>query len=490
MFLNTNQIAMVALGLLAQAVLGTNTVADGLACTPTTPASLSVLVGPGSIYSVANLEATAYGSLPADTTDQIVKQGIVLGNTTFNCPAPVTSGQSVVYLVQAQYQDTDGGSTVLPYYNASNPAVPYSGPSNSGNPQNTIRKGVCFLSLKTGVAATTGTQTTPTPDAGYVGLYAITVANGQTTVTSGNIKQLATAPIIGKKLVDMLTAIQQDTPNFALDTSGVANTITVALTPAPAALTDGMVVRVKVANSSTGATVMNVNGLGNVACKTTSGADFGTNTVVANGIYTFVYDANGNRLQLQGFTAAAATGLIPANNLSDVSSVSTSRTNLGLGTAAVKATSDNTKSTVAAVSGSITAGHIATFADSSGTVQDGGSPVFTKSYSTTGQAISLGGTLTLTHGLGAAPKFIMTSIVCTSAEAGYNVGDELIVSLGGPYSGTSVTATGGAMTVDATTINIKWSNGVAVFNSMLNKSTGAVVSLTESKWTLSVKAFA
>ena len=45
---------------------------------------------------------------------------------------------------------------------------------------------------------------------------------------------------------------------------------------------------------------------------------------------------------------------------------------LALGTAAAKAASDNTKSTVASVSGSTTAGHIASFADTAGTVVDNG----------------------------------------------------------------------------------------------------------------------
>lgn len=206
MFLATNQNGMVGQGFLNQAVLGTGTRVDGLACTPTTPASLSVLVAPGSIYSLENLESTDYGTIAADTTDQIVKQGIVLGKTTFTCPAPTTSGNSVVYLVQAQYEDVDGGSTVLPYYNASDPSVPYSGPSNSGVTQNTIRDGVCVLALKTGVSATTGTQVTPTPDAGFTALWAITVANGATTITSGNIAQVSGAPFLGVKLGDLGTA--------------------------------------------------------------------------------------------------------------------------------------------------------------------------------------------------------------------------------------------------------------------------------------------
>ncbi|WP_020472353.1 hypothetical protein [Zavarzinella formosa] len=330
--LQQNKNAMIGLGYLMLAVMGSATLVDGLACTPNSPAALNVLVGPGSIYSLAAVDATAYGSIAADTADLIVKQGIVMTTQTFSTPAPVTTGQSVVYLIQAAYQDVDGGSTVLPYYNASNPSVAWSGPNNTGISQNTVRKGVCTVSIKTGVAATTGTQTTPAPDAGFTGLYAVTVANGQSTVTSGNIKTLPTAPFIGTKLPNILAAIQQDAPNYSMDTSGSANTITVTLSPDPGTLDsdmDGMPIRVKVANSSTGATVMNVNGHGNIACKTTSGSDFTTNTVVANGIYTFVYDANGNRLQLQGFTAASGTGLLPANNLSDVSSAPTSLSNLG-----------------------------------------------------------------------------------------------------------------------------------------------------------------
>lgn len=301
--LNTNKNTMVALGFLMQALLGTSTYVDGLACTATSPATLTVNVAGGSIYALEQIDATGYGSIPADTTDQIVKQGIIIPTTNFSTPAPGTVGQSVVYLVQAAYQDTDGGSTVLPYYNASNPAVPYSGPGNNGQPQNTIRKGVCLLSLKTGVAATTGTQVTPTPDAGYVGLWAITVANGQSTVTSANIQQLTTAPFISPKLTTVLATMQAGSANAAHDTSGVANTITIALNPAVTSLTDGMTARVKVANANTGSVVMNTNGLGNVSVVTTTGATIASGAFAANGWYSFTYDANGTRWIYDGLGA-------------------------------------------------------------------------------------------------------------------------------------------------------------------------------------------
>ena len=51
--LATNRNAMVALGALAQMVVGSAPVVDGLACTPTSPASLSVVVQPGSITQLS-----------------------------------------------------------------------------------------------------------------------------------------------------------------------------------------------------------------------------------------------------------------------------------------------------------------------------------------------------------------------------------------------------------------------------------------------------
>ncbi len=86
--LSTNRNAMIGLGALAAATLGNNVVADGLVCTPTAPASLAVVVGPGSITQLSPLDATAYGSLAADVTDQIVKMGINLKATNFNLSAP------------------------------------------------------------------------------------------------------------------------------------------------------------------------------------------------------------------------------------------------------------------------------------------------------------------------------------------------------------------------------------------------------------------
>ncbi|OGB23364.1 MAG: hypothetical protein A3I66_01485 [Burkholderiales bacterium RIFCSPLOWO2_02_FULL_57_36] len=194
---------MIALSKLAAAILGTNTLANGLPCTATSPASMSVSIGVGEIYALANIDGTAYSSIAADTTHTILKQGIKLDSSDLACAAPGTVGHSINYLIQAAFSEVDGTPIVLPYYNASNPASAYAGPNNTGVAENTNRAGTVVVSAKAGISATTGAQTTPSPDAGYVGLWVVTVANGATTITSGNIAQAASAPFIATTLANL-----------------------------------------------------------------------------------------------------------------------------------------------------------------------------------------------------------------------------------------------------------------------------------------------
>ena len=214
--LNTNKNMMVALGYAMQAILGTGTYMDGLTCTPTSPASLGVSVSTGSICSLSPIDATPYGTLAADTTDQIIKQGIVIGATPFSITPPATSGQSQVYLIQAQFQEIDGGLATVPFINATT-GVAYSASVN------TLRQGKCILSLKAGVIAATGSQTAPAPDAGYTGLWTITVANGATAITSANIALYPGAPFIINKLNSLRTRLNSDATYYVSPTGNDAN---------------------------------------------------------------------------------------------------------------------------------------------------------------------------------------------------------------------------------------------------------------------------
>lgn len=264
--LNTNKNAMIGLSKLAAAILGTSTFLNGLACTPTGPASLQVYVSPGEIYSLQNIDGTAYSSIAADTTHAILKQGISLDQLTLSCPAPATAGQSVNYLIQVAYQDTDSGAVVLPYYNSSNPSQAYAGPANSGTAQNTVRKGVCAVSAKAGVAATTGTQTTPAPDAGYIGAFVVTVAYGQTQITAPNIAAYAGAPFLPSGGL-VVGGLQGNACNISA-AGGTADAITGSYTPGITALTNGMTLYVRAASANATTTPTFTPNSGTIAAKT------------------------------------------------------------------------------------------------------------------------------------------------------------------------------------------------------------------------------
>jgi hypothetical protein len=197
--LSSNRNTMIAIGYLAQAILGTDPVVEGLACIPTSPPSLTVAIGPGCITQLSVVDALAYGSLPSGTAD-LVKMGINLSPVQFTMTAPTTSGQAVNYLIQAALQESDTNPVILPFYNAANPSQPFAGPGNSGASQPTRRSQRVQLQFKAGAPALAGAQSTPPVDTGWVGLYVVTVAYGQSAIASNQIVRLPGAPFAIPKL--------------------------------------------------------------------------------------------------------------------------------------------------------------------------------------------------------------------------------------------------------------------------------------------------
>lgn len=188
--LYTERFTEIALGFMMRAAFGTSTIVDGLAVTQQSSPNMSVQVGQGAIITQTVVDPTGVGlgSIPADTTTNLVKIGINTQPTNMAAlTAPTTSGQSQNWLIEAQFLEHDGSPTVLPYYNASNPTVPYTGPSNTGSSQNTRRFNNVQLQWKAGTAAATGSQVTPSPDSGWIGVAVVTVANGQSAITNANI---------------------------------------------------------------------------------------------------------------------------------------------------------------------------------------------------------------------------------------------------------------------------------------------------------------
>lgn len=190
---------MVAEGFLAQAMLGNGPVVNGLACGPTSPASMSVVIGPGMIASQQYVDPNPYGSLGTDTTDQVVKVGVNTSSWATPIFTAPSAGNSVNILIEAAFSETDTGLLVLPYYDASNPTVAYSGPNNTGAAQNTQRIQRVALTAKVGLPYVTsgGTPNTPAVDSGNVALYVVTISSSTTSITSGNIVVAPGAPFIG-----------------------------------------------------------------------------------------------------------------------------------------------------------------------------------------------------------------------------------------------------------------------------------------------------
>lgn len=88
-------------------------------------------------------------------------------------------------------------------------------------------------------------------------------------------------------------------PAYAI-TSGAANTYAVTLTPAPTSYVDGMALAMKINTSSTGASTINVNGLGAKTIKDTNGNDITANGLKANMIYSIRYEGTSGNFILQG----------------------------------------------------------------------------------------------------------------------------------------------------------------------------------------------
>lgn len=181
-------------------ILGICTTVHGLVAIPTVPASMGVLVGPGSIVSLQPLEPTPYSVYGSDVVHDLPKMGINIDNTLLPISAPITQGQQIIYLIEVQFLERDVDNTVLPYYNPANPTVPFTGPNNSGVANSRTREQIVSIQLKAGTAANIGVAQAPSIDAGWVGLYTVQCNYAQTSIQQTDITTLQGAPFANLNL--------------------------------------------------------------------------------------------------------------------------------------------------------------------------------------------------------------------------------------------------------------------------------------------------
>lgn len=107
-------------------------------------------------------------------------------------------------------------------------------------------------------------------------------------------------------------------------------------------------------------------------------------------------------------------------------------------------------------------------------------------YVSSDQTITSAGLLTLAHSLGQAPKIINLYLVCATAEAGWAIGDVILVSNNNTSTAENRHT---AAYFDATNVYIRFASATSCFT-VANKGTGAPVVVTNANFRLRVRAFA
>jgi len=247
----------------------------------------------------------------------------------------------------------------------------------------------------------------------------------------------------------------------------------------------------------------------------------------------------------QGAAGAGTGDMLKANNLSDLASIPTARTNLGLaigtnvqawdtdldalaanasngmiaktgvGTVSSRTLTADTgsKAGIAITNGNgvsgnptigvdisgqttdaspdLTADYVMTFDTSAGVNKKAllntlGSSIFTKSYTSADQTITAAGALTLAHGMGVAPEFVFMYLICQTNEAGYTAGN---VVWGNPINAGAVASNGLSLKVDATNITVRIGSAANPIT-ISHGTTGVGTGLTNANWKLRFKAWA
>lgn len=117
------------------------------------------------------------------------------------------------------------------------------------------------------------------------------------------------------------------------------NRVSITLTGTTSNYRADLLMGFKIGSAVAQPAALNINGIGRISLRNNDGTSLSANGIAAGSRVLCVKDGTTDYWRkLFPDTTSSAGGLLAANNLSDVSNASTSRTNLGLGTAAVKNT--------------------------------------------------------------------------------------------------------------------------------------------------------
>jgi hypothetical protein len=241
--------------------------AINLTSTPAAPTGNQNVVFQASTYTPSTTSVSAYPQVATSTLLGVVKPD----------GTSITIADGVISSVGG------GGSTTLP----SGPANEVLATPNGASGQ---------ASLRALVSADLPLATTSTPGAVQPDGTSITISNGVISAAASGPTPATPA------------GVQNESYSYATDT-GSANTYVVALTPAVTALVPGLTVTFKAATANTGASTLNVNGLGAKALTTKGATALTSGSIAAGQIVSATYDGTEFQATTLG-SAGSASGTV------------------------------------------------------------------------------------------------------------------------------------------------------------------------------------
>lgn len=350
--------------------------------------------------------------------------------------------------------------------------------------------------------------------------WSLTAANNANADSSVNWQEGQLPSSVNDSARAMMTRVAQLLKDIGgtVTAGGTANAITVTANSPFSAHATGEIIGFKAAATNTGATTLNVNAIGAKSIrKATMAADTALSggEIVTGGVYILIYDsalnsAAGGWLLINPASATDAFVSLASAATTDLSTVGSQNVTV-TGTTTITAFGTAPAGTFRRLrfSGVLTVTYNATSLILPGAVNittaagdtleavslgsgnwvvtsyQSALPIFTKQFDSAQQTITSGGAITVAHGFGALPKLIQILLICTTADAGYSIGDVVPVAFNGPANNNNSVGA----TYDTTNINLRYGSNASVF-SYPNKTTGASTALVNGSWRMIVRAWA
>lgn len=107
-------------------------------------------------------------------------------------------------------------------------------------------------------------------------------------------------------------------------------------------------------------------------------------------------------------------------------------------------------------------------------------------YISSEQVTTSGNLVTVAHGLGVIPRFVIVVLRCKTAEGGYAVGEEIFQTIATPVV-TSTAQRGTIVSCD--TSNVYLNTGASGIGILSKSSPGTAMNITPANWRFEVRAW-